>query len=555
MPFVPRLFLALSTMTACLVSASPNPEPWRSALYPESWRPGFSDAQGRFLHDFSYAGYHQGEKPIPDIAGPILTVTKAPYLADPTGGQDATQAIQKALDDAGQSGGGVVFLPAGTYRLTLPESGSRSALRISRSRVVLRGAGAALTRLLLETTSLRERQLLALQGEKAPLWTETPSTPGIPLAEDAPSGALQVRLSSSCPYEIGAQVLVRIDATEAFIERLGMTGKWKPETRGARIIAFSRRIRALDAQRKTLTLDAPLRYELRTADGARLEKPDGDVITEVGAEDFSVGMKALTGEGLAELDHQKPGTIGYAASRGCAILVEGVEDGWLRRIQTFRPPGNPEDIHLISCGIRLQQSRRVTVESCVMRFPQYRGGSGDGYLFQLKGQECLLTRCEAEGGRHNFTFGLAVASGNVIAQCTGRKGMLASDFHMWLSPANLIDGHTFDEDYFEAIYRPYGNWGGNPVHGITTTQTVFWNCRGLRYGGPHFTVSANKEQTPPQVIIQSRQFGAGYVIGTRGAASAVETGDAEWVEGVGKGDGLLPMSLFEDQRGRRIKGR
>ena len=49
------------------VLAEPPPEPglWRSSLYPEDWTPGFADAQGRFLHDFSYAGYHKGEALIP----------------------------------------------------------------------------------------------------------------------------------------------------------------------------------------------------------------------------------------------------------------------------------------------------------------------------------------------------------------------------------------------------------------------------------------------------------------------------------------------------------
>ena len=34
---------------------------WRSALYPEGWDPSFTDENGLFLHDFSYAGYHLGE--------------------------------------------------------------------------------------------------------------------------------------------------------------------------------------------------------------------------------------------------------------------------------------------------------------------------------------------------------------------------------------------------------------------------------------------------------------------------------------------------------------
>ena len=38
---------------------------WRSALYPSGWTPGSTDAEGRGLPDFSYAGYHRGEDPLP----------------------------------------------------------------------------------------------------------------------------------------------------------------------------------------------------------------------------------------------------------------------------------------------------------------------------------------------------------------------------------------------------------------------------------------------------------------------------------------------------------
>ena len=44
----------------------------------------------------------------------FLDVTKAPYLADPTGKKDATAAIQQALNDA-RDARLVTYLPAGRY--------------------------------------------------------------------------------------------------------------------------------------------------------------------------------------------------------------------------------------------------------------------------------------------------------------------------------------------------------------------------------------------------------------------------------------------------------
>ncbi len=47
-----------------------------------------------------------------------IVATEAPYSCDPTGEKDSTAALQQALDDCGNNGGGVVFLPVGRYTLT-----------------------------------------------------------------------------------------------------------------------------------------------------------------------------------------------------------------------------------------------------------------------------------------------------------------------------------------------------------------------------------------------------------------------------------------------------
>lgn len=57
------------------------------------------------------------ETDIPSSTGPgIYNVTEAPYNADNTGTLMASNAIQRAIDDAHQAGGGVVFVPAGVYK-------------------------------------------------------------------------------------------------------------------------------------------------------------------------------------------------------------------------------------------------------------------------------------------------------------------------------------------------------------------------------------------------------------------------------------------------------
>ncbi|MCM3698668.1 family 16 glycoside hydrolase [Paenibacillus macerans] len=52
----------------------------------------------------------------PSTGAGIYNVTGSPYNADNTGARMASDAIQRAIDDAHQAGGGVVFVPAGVYK-------------------------------------------------------------------------------------------------------------------------------------------------------------------------------------------------------------------------------------------------------------------------------------------------------------------------------------------------------------------------------------------------------------------------------------------------------
>ena len=53
-----------------------------------------------------------------DVVVANAIVTDFPYLADPTGKEDSTAAIQQALDDVCAQGGGTVFMPVGQYLVT-----------------------------------------------------------------------------------------------------------------------------------------------------------------------------------------------------------------------------------------------------------------------------------------------------------------------------------------------------------------------------------------------------------------------------------------------------
>ncbi len=516
---------------------------WRSSLYPEDWIPGYHDANGRFLHDFSYAGYRRGETGIPDRTGEVIDVSTAPYHADPTGMTDSTAAIQAALDAAASAGGGIVFLPAGTYRVFPPEN-QKVALRVEGDNIILRGAGADKTHIFNDTFQMREKTVIEVKARDAAWWYADGKKSAA--TADFANGALALPVADVSVFQPGDAVAVRNDPTDAFIASLGMTGKWTSQNLKNRALVFFRRLVSVDPAAGTVTIDTPIRYGLRKDDGARVVKLGGHSVSEVGLEDFSMGMAFHPGEGWGEEDFAQEGTAAYDVHQSHAIVFTSAENCWMKRVTSWNPPDNPPSVHILSNGVKFEKSRQITAVDCDWRYPQYRGGGGNGYLYTLHGNECLITKCKAVGGRHNYDFGTMSASGNVLFDNLAKDGRLGSDFHMFFSVTNLLDNMTCDGDFLEAIYR---RWGGNPVHGVTTTQSVFWNTNGLRYIASPFEFGGTMHDRP-QFLVESEQCGDGYVIGTRGPASKVKT--SNFLEGEGLGDTLQPASLYQDQLKRRL---
>ena len=553
-----RPFVAMCVLAAGFFAGEParaeTGSGWRSALYPKNWTPEFADEQGRFLYDFSYAGYHRGEVPLPDISGPVIDVTQAPYLADASGAKDATMAIQAALDAAAQTGGGVVYLPAGTYRVA-PPADAVAALRVEGDHVVLRGAGAERTFVFNDSVEMRNKRVIQVKAKDSGWWfAEAGKGSASALTKDVLRPSVRVEVMDASPFKAGDPVILRIDPTPRFIEEVGMTGKWVADEKTPKAkrnnltLVYSRRVVAVEGN--VLVLDVPTRLPLRVADNARVQKLGGHSVQEAGLEDFSIGMKQHPAtEWSAEEGFEKAGTGPYDVHQSYAIAFEGMENCWVRRVRTYAPAGNDPKIHLLSNGLLMGRGRLMTVEGCDFGFPQYRGGGGNGYMYVLHGNEGLIRDSRAEGGRHNYDFGLMSSSGNVIYRCTAKDGRLFSDFHMYLSAANLIDNVTCDGDSFEANFRPYG---GTPMHGMSTMQSVFWNLNGLRYSSETVAWEGSSFNRKPSLVL-TKGLRDIYIIGTRGPASKVLADDGAFAEGIGKGDGLQPQSLYADQLARRLR--
>ncbi|RRJ96933.1 hypothetical protein Ga0100231_024580 [Opitutaceae bacterium TAV4] len=556
-----RQFLLPLFISSTLLAAGDGK--WRSELYPENGnKPEAANLDtDKVLQDFSYAGYHSGEAAIPDVKGPVFDVTAAPYSADPTGAIDATTAIQSAINAAGKAGGGVVFLPAGTFRLSVP-SEKNEALLIDKPKVVLRGAGSEHTFLLNTTYSLmRYKTIIRVRNPgDGDLWQA--GSFQTPLSRDLLNSTTKIPVSDARRFKPSDTVIVRNDITEEWIREHKETA-WEGHAgaRTLRGLVYRRTVKKVDISAGILTVSAPIRYSLKLRDKARVVLLASAPLSEVGLEDFSVGNIQHPGTRWQEGDSPVKGMPGYEITDAWFITVERAEDCWVRRVSSFQPEGNTSTAHLLSCGIRIRESTRVTVENCSLRRPQYGGGGGNGYLYQLfDAAECLIQRSEARYARHGFQITGMGASGNVIHDCldaeTGRAtgatgyyktGGAGSDHHAHFSQANLIDVCTAEDSRFEVRYRPYGSV---PQHRLAGVHSVFWNTRGM---------TGEKGQKWAAVVL-SEQARYGYIIGTRGECTRVilkhdfpaGTDPIDYLEGEGKGDTLEPFSLFQDQRLRRL---
>ena len=523
---------------------------WRCSLYPNDWTPpvGSSFANDKFIQDFSYAGYRRGEAEIPTPTNHVRNAVTQ-YGADPTGVADSTKAIQTALDAVGKAGGGVVLLPSGTYKVSLPTARSNSVLRIAQDNTILRGSGAGKTFLLNQSTIMRSKSIILIRGND-----DRPPSISQPLTADVRSPTKRLRVANAASFSVGDLVGVRWDFTQKWIDEHGQTAAWTAGKNAPAPAVYQREIMAVNAAEGWIETDIPARYYHLMRDNARVEKYHGR-IQECGVEGLSIGNVQHPGTGWQSEDCEVPGTGGYDVHESWVINFSKARNCWGRDIHSYQPEGNSFTCHVLSNGILIQGSSNITLRNCSMKRPEYGGSGGNGYMFRItNGNDCLVEHCLADFSRHGFVNSHSGSSGNVFHKCedrntkssTGDTGYVqtggdGSDNHMHFSHSSLWDQCHAYESWWEAVHRGWNN------QALAAAHCVYWNTSGSG------TAAVNGGK-----IVRSGQARYGYVIGTHGAQHGIElrtTGNSlplDIAEGEGKGKSLSPSSLYQDQLARRL---
>jgi len=536
-----------------VVAVAHGQSTWRSTLYPANWQPpsaAVSFASAKLIQDFSYAGYRRGEVNLPTITGPVFDVTG--YGADPTGATDSTTAIQNAIN-AAAVGGGVVFLPAGEFRVS-PQG--NQCLRVSTSNIVIRGAGTTQTFLLNTSYFMRSKSVILVSPSSTSLGTAQAITANLP----GPTRRIPVANAGS--FSPGNIVRLQWNFTSDWVIENNQETWWGESSPGSS--TYFREVVAVDAAAGWIDVDVPTRYWMKTRDNPTVRTVSGQ-LRNVGIESLSIGNLQHPGSGWEENDYSDSTKAAYNNHASWLIRFQSVRDSWISDVHSRQAAANTSTCHMLSNGIFLLSSMRITVQNCQMRRPQYGGGGGNGYMYLIQSSnECLVRNCIADFSRHGLVVGYGGTSGNVFLQCEDRETKRAtgssasgyttsgegSDNHQRFSHSNLWDQCHAHNSFYTAHHRGFN--GGTPPHGVTSAHGVYWNTTG---SGTRYANSSNP-------IVRSEQLNYGYVIGTRATSGTAfyasnptggNTAPADHLEGIGTSATLEPQSLYLDQFTRRVR--
>lgn len=347
-----------------------------------------------FAFDFSYVGYQQSEKEIPDADVVVFVKWKE---------GDQSARIQKAIDfvsarkmDKKTGLRGAVLLDKGVFELSQP-------LRIQTSGVVLRGTDRNQT--VLYKKGVDRGAVVYLESEKQ---MQTLGDP-MKLSASWKLGERKVTLPAGC--KMGDEILIVRPSTKKWIQKMGCAdfgaGKdlgywgWHP---GEIDVRWTRSV--VSDGKGGLQLDAPLSMSLGQDDAECF-------VQRIAGNDWrlkNVGVENLTID--SEYDTTNPKDENHAWE---GVYINKVKDGWVRMVN-FR--------HLAGSAVVTQRdASRITVEDCISQAPVSEIGGYRRRTFLCMGEQCLFQRCYSEQGMHDFAAGLCAAGPNAFVQCDGYESL------------------------------------------------------------------------------------------------------------------------------------
>ncbi len=461
-----------------------------------------ADKNGNIIPDFSRVGYHQGDKPLPNI--PVVK-TLSPK------GEDDRKAIQEAIDEVSampvKKNGfrGTILLKKGTYKV-------HGSLEIKKGGIVLRGEGDHENGTKIIAAGKGQRSLIKINGEGSLKEIEDSrvkiKTPYVPV------GSFTFEVETAANFKPGDKIVLHRPGTDNWISDIQMdriieregTRQWKASEYH---LNFERKIIKIDGN--TITMDNPVVMQMENKyGGGYIFKYDfKGRISEVGVENILFE---------SEYENDKDEDHGWVA-----VNYSKAENCWVRNV-TSKYFGN-------SCVSLSNTAKQITVidSKCLDAKSIITGARR--YSFNNDGQLNLFMNLETTEGRHDYVTGAKTLGPNVFYNCksTGTHADIGPH-HRW-AVGTLYDNIITDG---EINVQDRGNWGSG--HGWAGITQVLWNCKVKR------------------AAIQSPWVsGDNYSIGTKGekfTGRLAGKPDGIWVD---QNKDVKPQSLYISQLNARKK--
>lgn len=355
------------------------------------------DKEQSILPDFSYAGYHNGEKTIPVVDGyKIFNVVD--FGAKPDDQLSDRDAIQKAITAANDNGSGIVFFPKGRF-LVNEDHNADKGIFSKGSKIIFRGSGSGPG-----GTELFMKQAL-LPANPKQMWTGPPmftfTAKGADvkiggIAKTANIGAFKLKLKATNKLKEGDWIALKLlDNSPALIDEELGPGKLDPTwtylvEKGVDVCMYYQVVNIKDDY---IQLHAPLAYKVDVNYNWSVEKFAN--AEEIGVEDI-----AFVGNWKEKFVHHRS----WMDDSGFNLfMLSRCTNSWMKNCR------------FTDCNVAaiVGQSANVTVINCVVT-----GNAGHEAITSNHSTNVLLANLTDEASQWH-SFGVSHGSFNtVLWHCT-----------------------------------------------------------------------------------------------------------------------------------------
>lgn len=462
------------------------------------------------LPDFSYAGYHRGEQPLPKLK-PDCSVKDFGAVGD--GKTDDTAAIQRAIE---QAAGQTIRIPQGTYLIT-------DFLYIRTAKTVLQGAGnkRSILKFTKPLNDIKPNWGATTTGRRTSnyswsggfVWARGTQSRKLlsQVTADAQRGATELQVADSDSFHPGDEIRLQLSDTNAqTLARYLYAGDPGPlDNLGKRVrVSFIARITKVDVAADRIEFDRPLRTDVLSQWKPQIYAA-GSSVEEVGIEDLGFEFPNQPYQGhFTELGFN---AIAMSDVRNCwarNLLIRNADSGFFL-----------SGTNITLSNIRFESERQVE---------RSRKATGHHGL-TLGGQDNLLDTFEFQT---RFMHDITVTSGSAGNVAANGRGLdLCFDHHCYAPHANLFTNIDLGEGS-----RMFQSGGGAKLGRHSASWETFWNIR-----------SRQPQRWPngwgPDLM---------NLIGVPSKDPAVTDDSGRWFEPVNS-ERIRPANLYEAQLARRLK--